>query len=101
MAVDGAQAPPPSLHPAVPADSPPLYNVTLYNLQDLTVAPHVLVITIVAWQLGESEIALDYVDVNELAATPTGPTSSLVPTYAGSTFSPYPSPIKSASHSKG
>jgi hypothetical protein len=104
VSIDGTLAPAPALHPPVLEASPPLYNITLYEYHGLPVDVHELVITIVSWQLQAAEIAFDYVDVNEAPTTPGATTTTpalAIPTYSGSTFSAYPSPVSAAGRSKG
>lgn len=85
-------------------ESPPIYNVTLYDYQGLQFVDHILDITIVSWQLGESAIALDYIDINDSYAsnnTVMMP-ATLAPIYAGlgSTFAMSPLIVKRAIHEK-
>jgi len=104
VSIDGTQAPAPTPQSPVVAESPPLYNIALYEYHGLPVDVHELVITIVSWQLQGAEIALDYVDVNEAPTTPGATTTTpapAIPTYSGSTFSAYPSPLSAAGRSKG
>lgn len=65
VSVDGKEAPAPPESLPIPLSWPPLYNITLYDIQSLPLASHAMIISIVPWNNGESEIAFDYAYVNE------------------------------------
>jgi len=66
VSVDGEEAPPPILVPPLLQDSPAIYNVTLYDIQLLTLSPHSFVLYIVGWDIWpNSELFVDYAYVNE------------------------------------
>jgi hypothetical protein len=93
VSLDGTGAPPPTLRPQLPLQSPALYNFSYYDFQSLALTFHMLTITIADWQGGESEFLFDYAYINETALPP--PPLSTSTTTPSTTSSPAPtSPLK-------
>lgn len=65
VTIDGAAAPPPILAAPTGLRDPAVYNVTLYDIQDLPLSTHSLTLTLVAWiATNWSSIIFDYAVVN-------------------------------------
>jgi len=68
--LDGKTAPAPNAFPPTYSTTPPIYNVTLYNIQSLPLSFHEMTITFAPWGGGYSELAFDYAFVNETKPSP-------------------------------
>jgi len=84
-------------YPALPDATPPIYNVTLYDLRNLPINPHVLTITLANFNLGDSGLAFDYAHIYQTIPTSTSssssPPASVNPTYTSSSPSPSASAV--------
>src|ERR1700683_2855023 len=65
VSIDGMADAAPTGTPPLLDTAPPIYNVTLYDIQSLPLSFHNMSITIVPWQNGESGLSFDYAYVNQ------------------------------------
>src|ERR1700683_1026484 len=75
VSIDGMADPAPTGTPPLLDTAPPIYNVTLYDIQSLPLSFHGMSITIVPWQNGASWLSFDYAYVNQTNPSPTPSTS--------------------------
>jgi hypothetical protein len=81
--VDGNPAPEPRLIISPDAQDPPIYNITLYNIQSLPLAFHFLVLKLVKYVTPcgcPSILFFDYAYINDTVISSSSNSSSATPT---------------------